>query len=113
MDVTGAGIGTTGFEDDSAMGVRLSSPMDIGWALGTGGTFMPDCLNMVDVVAQSTRLVNGRRRGPIVIPLVHLPKRLAFLWLQLDLKHHNEYDLVSEFLIPSQNRQGSGRMMSE
>jgi hypothetical protein len=83
MDVTGAGIGTrdVGGAGDSAMGVRLSSPMDIGSALGTGDIFVSNYLDimMVDVVAQSTRLVDGRRRGPVVVPLVHLPQRLAFL----------------------------------
>jgi hypothetical protein len=37
--------------------------------------------------------------GPVIFPPVNLPQRLGFFWLQLDLKNHNEYDFVSEFLI--------------
>jgi hypothetical protein len=61
MDVTGAGIGTIDFEDDSAMGVRLSSTMEIGSALGTGGASMPELVDVAIVVSQSMRhLVDGR-----------------------------------------------------
>jgi hypothetical protein len=100
MDVTGAGIGTIDFEDDSAMGVRLSSPMYVGRPWEQEVHPCPNWwmwpLSLLRVRGTSSMDVDV---GPVVFPPVHLPHRLAFLWLQLDLKNHNEYDFVSKFLI--------------
>jgi hypothetical protein len=65
---------------DSVIGVRLSSPMNAGSALGTGGASVSE---LVDVAIPRVRATSSMDVDVAPFQPISLPRSLAILWLQL------------------------------